>query len=297
MSQSRAVAHGFFYWPKSGIAAVRENGSALLMRIAIVADIHGNLQALHAALARIETMRPDTIVVLGDVVVGSPDSLACWELVKSLKCPVLRGNHERYVFDLGTERAPAEWNTPQFGPVQFAAKQLAAVRQELAALPTFFRLTEAPDVLFVHGSLRSDTDLVFPYTSDAEIEPMFAGASERWLMRGHNHYAGVRLWGERRIVTVGSVGLPLDGTPAAQFSLLEWFGKDWSVQQYAVPYDVDAAVRRFSESGYLDEAGPMARLFMREVETASLHIVPFLKWRKTFANVELAEAVQQFLRR
>jgi predicted phosphodiesterase len=272
------------------------------MRIALIADIHGNLLALEAALAAVERLQPDRLLVLGDIVVGSPDSLACWRRVKALGCPVLRGNHERYVCDLGTERARPEWSLPQFGPVQFAAAQLGeTVRRELAVLPIAIRLPEAPDVLFVHGSARNDSDLVFPYTSEAELRPMFAGAPERWLVRGHNHYAGVRLWGERRIVTVGSVGLPLDGTPSAQFSMLEREGEDWSVQQYSVSYDIAAAVRRFKESGYLEAAGPMARLFMREIETAAFHILPFLKWQKACAtrgkSLPLAEAVELFLRR
>ncbi|MFT3870132.1 MAG: metallophosphoesterase family protein [Nibricoccus sp.] len=268
------------------------------MRIAVLADIHGNLLALKAALVHVETLHVDRIVVLGDIVVGAPDSLACWELVKSLGCPVLRGNHERYVFDLGTDRASPEWSTAQFGPVHFAASQLGEqMRRELAALPTTLWLPEAPDVLFVHGSARNDTDLIFPYTSEAEIEPMFAGATERWLLRGHNHFAGVRFWGKRRIVTVGSVGLPLDGTPGAQYSVLENSGADWSVRQYSIPYDIEAAVRRFKDSGYLDEAGPMARLFMREVETAAFHVMPFLKWWKTNAAYPLADATEQFFRR
>ena len=94
------------------------------MRIAIIADIHGNLAALEAVLARIAGLRIDRVVVAGDVVVGAPDSLKCWERVRGLDCPVLRGNHERYVFDLGTERAKPEWSTRQFGPVQYAAAQL-----------------------------------------------------------------------------------------------------------------------------------------------------------------------------
>ncbi len=272
------------------------------MRIALIADIHGNLHALEAALAHIEKLRVDRTVVLGDIVVGAPDSLACWQRIKALRCPTLRGNHERYVFDLGTERGKPEWSQPQFGPVQAAAAQLGeTTRRELAALPTTIRLPETSDILFVHGSARNDTDLVFPYTSDDELVPMFADTTERWLIRGHNHYAGVRLWGDRKVITVGSVGLPLDGTPTAQFSLLERTTADWSLQQFSVPYDVAAAVRRYEESGYLAAAGPMARLFRREVETASFHVVPFLKWKNDQAasgkTYPLAEAVDRFLRR
>jgi len=205
------------------------------MRLALIADIHGNLPALEAVLDQIEELHADRVLVLGDIVVGSPDSLACWQRVKALGCPVLRGNHERYVCDLGTERAKPEWSLPQFGPMQYAAAQLGeTARRELAVLPESIRLSEAPDVLFVHASARNDSDLVFPYTSAAELEPMFAGAPERWLIRGHNHYSGVYLWGNRRIVTVGSVGLPLDGTPAAQFTVLERTTGEWAVQQLSV---------------------------------------------------------------
>jgi hypothetical protein len=130
---------------------------------------------------------------------------------------------------------------------------------------------------------------------------MFAGTSERWLIRGHNHYPGIYLWGERRIVTVGSVGLPLDGTPAAQFTVLERRKGDWTVQQFAAAYDVAEALRRFSESDYLEAAGPMARLFMREVETAAFHIVPFLKWQKELSArgeiLPLAGAIERFMQR
>jgi predicted phosphodiesterase len=279
------------------------------MRVAILADIHGNLAALEAVLAQLGRLRVDRVVVAGDVVVGAPDSLACWERVKALRCPVLRGNHERYVFDLGTERARPEWSTPAFGPVQFAAAQLGETnRRELAALPATLRIDGAADLLVVHGSARSDNDLIFPYTGDDEIAPMFAGVDERWIVRGHNHYAGVRLWGNRRIVTCGSVGLPLDGTPKAQFAVMERDGGGdaaWRVEHHAVAYDVGATLRRFRESGCLEAAGPIARLFMREVETAAFHVVPFQAWLAErvraggsgSAGLPLEEAVERFLAR
>lgn len=275
------------------------------MRIAVLADIHGNLPALEAALAEVERLRVDRVVIAGDVAVGSPDSLACWGRVKALNCPVLRGNHERYVCDLGTERGKAEWLSPQFGPVQYAAKQLGdANRRELAGLPLTLRLTEAPDLLFVHASARNDTDLVFPYTRDAQIAPMFEGVSEKWIVRGHNHYAGVYLrTAGQAIVTTGSVGLPLDGTPKAQFVVFERQaqGDAWCFEHHAVAYDLARALRRFVESGYLAAAGPMARLYQREVETAAFHILPFLKFRSEAEQHgetwSLEEAVEEFFRR
>jgi predicted phosphodiesterase len=269
------------------------------MRIAVLADIHGNLPALEEALAEVERSQVDRVIVAGDMVVGSPDSFACWRRVLALGCPIIRGNHERYIFDLDTARAPASWKTPRFGPVHYAAAQFSTEqRRELAALPAYLEFGDCPDLLLTHGSLRSDNDLIFPYTSDAEIAPMFAGHAAPWIARGHNHFASVRLWGDRRIVTVGSVGLPLDGTPAAQFTILERRGKVWDVFHRAIPYDVSATLRRFDETGYLESAGPMASLYRREVETASFTIIPFLAYyRKVSATnpaVKLEDAVSAF---
>lgn len=267
------------------------------MRIAILADIHGNLPALEAALARVAELRIDRLLVAGDLVVGAPDSAACWRRVRALGCPVLRGNHERYVFDFGTPRARPEWATERFGPVRWAAGQFgAAERAELAALPPVLRLPEAPGVLFVHGSPRGDNDLVFPYTSDSELAAKFGGVPEPLVVRAHNHYCGVRDWSGGRIVTAGSVGLPLDGTPAAQFLVIERDGgavAGWRVEHHLARYEVGAALRRFHESGYLETAGPMAELYRREVESAAFHVLPFLTFLGT-GNLPLAEALARF---
>ena len=81
------------------------------MRIAVITDIHGNLVAFEAALDYIQTLGVDQLVIAGDVVNGAPDSAGCWQLAQSLNCPILLGNHERYVIDYGTERADPTWET------------------------------------------------------------------------------------------------------------------------------------------------------------------------------------------
>lgn len=274
------------------------------MRLALIADIHGNLPALEAALAEIETLQPDRLIVAGDIVDGGPDSGACWRRVKALGCPVIRGNHERYVFDYGTPRADPAWTSPQFAPLRFARAELSdAEVAELAALPPVWRDAALPDLLVVHASLRGDNDSIFPYTPDALIDPMFEGIDPavKLIVRGHNHSCSTREWASRRIVTTGSVGLPQDGNPAAQFLLLERSGgsADWRIRHRAVRYDIGATLRRFRESGYLDKAGPLGRLFYREMETGTHQIVPFLRFygaaRSRGVQWTLEDTLRRFL--
>lgn len=273
------------------------------MRLVVLADVHGNLAALEAAVAGAERWRPDLVLVAGDVVDGGPDSAGCWERVKRLGCPVLRGNHERYVFDYESEKADPAWREPHFAPLHVARGELSAEQiAEMAQLPMSWTHEEAPGLLVVHASLRSDADSIFAYSSEEQVEAMFPGLDPgvEVVVRGHNHQCATRAWGRRRIVTSGSVGMAQDGNPAAQFVRLEWRQmQGWSVFHHAVPYDVEATLRRFRESGYLERAGPMGRLFYREVATGTHQVVPFLRFqaarRAAGQAMGLEEAVSRFL--
>lgn len=269
------------------------------MRIAILADIHGNLPAFETALKHLRLQAPDAVVLAGDVVNGSPDSAACWQLACSTGYPMLRGNHERYVADFGTPRAAPEWSTELFTPLQWAIEQLTDEdRRAMAVLPFSLRLPEAPGLFFVHASARDDHDSVLPHTPEEVLERMFEGVPERWIVRAHNHYGQARLWERGVILTCGSVGLALDGNPTAQYLLLDRENGGWRVQHQSVPYDLEATRRRFHDTGYLDATGPMGLLFYREVLTASQQLVPFLRlfnqWKQE-KPISLHQAVTRFL--
>ena len=269
------------------------------MRFAILADIHGNLPAFEAALQHMVEHKPDAVIIAGDVVNGAPDSAECWQLAQSLGCPILRGNHERYTAHFGTSAAAPIWSTEQFAPLHWTVAQFTqAERQAMANLPTCLRLPEAPDLLFVHASARDDHDSIAAYTPETDLYAMFAGVPERWIIRGHNHVGQVRLWERGVLVTCGSVGLPLDGTPTAQYLLLDQGKQGWHVQHQSVAYSLKAAIQRFEDSGYLKAAGPIGRLYLREIITGSHHIVPFLRlygqWCQE-TSITLSQAVDRFL--
>ncbi len=248
-----------------------------MTRLAVLGDVHGNLAALEAVLEHAEQLHIDGFVVIGDVVVGAPDSLACWERVAGLGCPVLRGNHEAYVSIFGTAAADPAWSTPQFAPVAWAVEQLGDVaRRLLGALPFSLILPDLPDVLFVHASLRSDRDNLDTYTPDDVLAAMFPDLSARYVVRGHDHVAATRHWRTHQLITNGSVGIPLSGIPEAQYLILE-VGAAPHVTFYSVPYDVEATLKRFHDTDYLIEAGPTAHLFFREVAFATPQLIPFLR--------------------
>lgn len=269
------------------------------MRIAILADIHGNLPAFEAALKHVSQQKVDQIIIAGDIVVGSPDSDACWTLALSLGCPILRGNHERYVGHFGTTQASPLWSLEQFAPLQWTVDQFSEQdRQRMEQLPLNLRLPEAPNLFVVHASERDDHDTIESHTPEQVLHDMFPSAQARYIIRAHNHFGQVRVWEKGFIITCSSVGLPLDSNPTAQYLLLEQVKNEWKIQHQSVPYPLEATLSRFHDTNYLTSVGPMGHLFYREVVTASHQIVPFLRlfaqWSKQ-EDISLSRAVDRFL--
>lgn len=268
------------------------------MRIVVLADVHGNLPAFEAVVDYLPQLKPDRLVIAGDIVNGAPDSLACWQLVMSLNCPVVRGNHEGYVADFGTDRHNPLWESERFGPLRWTLDQLGAQEMDaIRALPSTFQFDDIPNLLFVHASVRNDRDTVLGYTPVEELEAMFPNVTASYIVRAHNHVCASRFWENRVIVTSGSVGLPLDGRTTAQFLVLDQLDDTWRIQHAAIPYDVEATLKRFETTGYLETAGPMARIYMREVATAGHTLVSFMhtyqKWPDR-EDISLDEAVDRY---
>jgi hypothetical protein len=267
------------------------------MRLALLADIHGNLPAFEAALVHAKSQSPDQILLLGDIVNGCPDSKACWDLAHSLNVPLLRGNHERYLTDWNKPDAPPEWRSERFGPAHWSSCQFT--RAELDAMrdiPIALRLPEFADTLFCHAAPESDNAQAVPFTTEAELAVRFPNLTEHWVFRGHNHHQMVRLWGEKTIVTVGAVGLPLDMNPMAQYAIVDRKPQGgWHITHHAASYDLDTLRQRFRDSGYLSEAGPMARLFYREAITGCPALLPFIQRHAQMGDIPLADAVNLYL--
>ena len=66
------------------------------MKYAIIADIHGNLEAFQTVLADIKSQNITQIVCLGDVVGYNANPKECLEIVRSMNIPCVKGNHDEY---------------------------------------------------------------------------------------------------------------------------------------------------------------------------------------------------------
>jgi predicted phosphodiesterase len=271
------------------------------MRLAVISDIHSNVQALEAVADELERLAPDRVVVAGDFLNRGPQPREVLALLDARGWPLLRGNHEDYLL---SQRDPAQARTETeaaiMQPSQWTARLVWDDLDRIAALPDSLAVA-APDgslALIVHASPRHNRDGIYRFTSDKELAVKLGPAPPPLLCCGHTHQPLVRQFGATLVVNVGSVGLPFTGDWWAQYGLLSWRGGRWEVELRALPYDREATLRAYETGGFLEGGGPLARIIREETLTALPQLGP---WYELFADqvragvLSLDESVERYL--
>jgi hypothetical protein len=242
------------------------------MRLAVITDIHGNIHALEAVLRDIAAQAVDEIVIAGDTVNILLNSKACWDMVTALGCPVLKGNHEYYLYAYGTPDMTSEWMQERFKGLAWLREQFSNTDIHMVqALPMTYRL---PDLLITHASPRSLFANVETDTPADKLREAFGDVGATFIVRGHNHKWYEHRWEDHTLVTVASCGLPLTGRLEAPYLLLEKRDR-WHFKKRFIRYDLEAAVATMDEA-YLEYYGPVGKLFKRELLTGRGHTLPIL---------------------
>jgi putative phosphoesterase len=216
------------------------------MRVAVLADIHGNLPALEAVLREVEEAGVDAVVLAGDLADG-PMPAQTLEALEQLggRAIWVRGNTDRALaeaFDGTFVPSGLAANAP---PEYFAwcANRIGqAHRDRLASLPLSVTLEVdgLGQVAFYHGTARDDNEFILVDSPLSQYQAAFAGTPEPTVVIGHTHMPFDRLADTRRIVNPGSVGLPY-GHAGAAWAVL---GPDVTLRRTA--YDTGAAAAMLS---------------------------------------------------
>lgn len=239
--------------------------------IAVIADVHGNSDALLAVLADIDGQGLETILNLGDHLSGPLAAGETADILLGREMISLRGNHDRYLI----EQAPEE-----MGPSdRVAYGQLSPAHLEwLGALPVLHEISG--EILMCHGTPESDEmywlERVLPtgevaFRDHGGIEAFGAGQDFPLILCAHTHTPrAVRLGDGRLVVNPGSVGLPAyddtepvyhimqTGAPDARYAVVEKVGGDWKVCFKSVPYDATRMAALAREAGRDDWANAVA---------------------------------------
>jgi putative phosphoesterase len=214
------------------------------MRVAVLADIHGNLPALRAVLAELDGEPVDAIVVAGDAV-GGPYPREVLELLASRPERLLwiSGNAEREAV-AAWDGAPTEEDPAGRAAAWSANAFDRRWRDELESWPISVELA---GVRYCHGSPRRDDELLTTQTPDDVLAEALDGVSETVVVGGHTHQQFIRtVPGAPVCVNAGSVGIPYEGRPGAFWLIMDGTGPE--LRETA--YDVDAAIDEMRASAF-----------------------------------------------
>jgi predicted phosphodiesterase len=241
------------------------------MRLAVIADIHGNLPALETVLADVDAAGVDKVWVLGDLAAHGGNPAACVEYIRERHSAnedgfqVIGGNTDRYlVTNARSARRPAEdadgyqryaaqfkvendvlmWGMAQLGweNYEFLGKLIG---KELRLKVDGYGL-----VMGYHAVPGDDEQNILPDTPDEEALDSVLDRPLRLGLYGHIHRQLDRDLGRVRLVNPGSVGMSFETPGQAQYAILTFEGGAVSVDMRRLPYDVDAAVRALHTAGH-----------------------------------------------
>ena len=228
--------------------------------LAIFSDVHSNLEAFQAVIADMNARNVSRSVCLGDVVGYGADPAACLELVRSMQCSVVMGNHDAAASN--ESNLEKTMNVPARAGIEFARQELSREQRDwLAHLP--LTLTEG-DCEFVHGSLDAPEEWWYVLSPD-DVWLHFEAQTRPICFCGHTHAPMFWHWngagkltvrhGEGRIsipaegktlINAGSVGQPRDRNPDACYAIFDPIAR-W-VEFRRIPYDIAKAKGKIADA-------------------------------------------------
>jgi putative phosphoesterase len=223
--------------------------------VAVISDIHANLPALQAALARIEELGIERVYCGGDLVGYGPQPNEVCALVAERAIPTIYGNYDyaiaREQDDCGCAYVTEHERELGRQSVRWTLAHTDAHSKDfMRGLPFDLRFdVGGKTVHLVHGSPRKVNEYLFEDKPASLYERLAAAERDPVLVFGHTHKPWVRSHGGVLFVNCGSVGKPKDGDPRGAFAVLEPARDAVEVTIERVPYDADAVAEEVRRAG------------------------------------------------
>ena len=227
------------------------------MRVAVLSDIHGNVQALEAVMTDVINQKCEHVYCLGDLALAGPQPKEILDYVMTQEnWTVIQGNTDKMIANYGPD--VLEFLEAQY-PIMANAladdvKQLDDLyRAYMSALPPqLSQMIEGNKVLFVHGSPRANNEDILPEMPLEEVEEIIDGTSEKLILCGHTHIpCGYQTNTGQTVVNVGSVGRPMTEKPLACYVVIDFGDGSFELKHRFVPYDNHTAAKIMSSRDFV----------------------------------------------
>ncbi len=216
------------------------------MRVAVMSDIHSNLEAFSEVLKAAGTV--DQYLCLGDIVGYGANPNEVIQLIKRHNMLAVKGNHEDAVITGMTEG----FNPIATFAVEWTEGKLSTEsRAYLSRLPLQLDIElEGFRIHMVHGSPENPLEeYIYRDEPKERLKFFLRMTKSSLLLLGHTHLPMNIEVGDGRVLNPGSVGQPRDGDPRASFAILEMSGRLVECSLLRVEYDIEKAAGKILDAG------------------------------------------------
>ncbi|MDR1706087.1 MAG: metallophosphatase family protein [Clostridiales bacterium] len=303
------------------------------MKYAVISDIHGNYPALEACLKDARGLGVSRFLYLGDYFLDIPYPNEATETVRETAYAAVRGNKEDYLREMNWDRRT--WTFDQFNSLYWNCEQIKQENADyLISLPFaktikddhiymahmasdlfedasavrfgsggyYFRMKEKP---FSHAEFLQHIDETIstnkPFNIKLELMPDGA------YLFGHTHIQWHWSGFGKLILNPGSCGLSLNFDNRAAYSIIEYTGGAWNVDERRVEYDAEGTARVLRESGLYKAAPGFSGVILEQIESAEERVSFLIKTAETeafkrgesgqpFSNAVWREACRRYMR-
>ena len=240
----------------------------LMMRIAVVSDIHGNLTAFEAVLADLREAAPDLILHGGDLAASGSSPREVVDRIRALGWPGVLGNTDEMLFSPEKLRLFAE-QSPRFQPLFPMVEEMAAATRAELGEERLAWLRDLPPVQIleglglVHAKPGDLWRAPAPEDTDEELELAYGPLGRPIAVYGHIHRSFVRRTVHMTVANSGSVSLSYDGDPRAAYLVVDESG----ISVRRVVYDLARELDLLRQSGL-----PHADWIARTIQSGSIQM-------------------------
>ncbi len=227
------------------------------MRIALIGDIHANLEAFEAVLKDAEEQSCTDYICLGDIVGYNPNPVECLEKIREMGCPVVRGNHDE---DAGGHHPLDNMNPIAGQALEWTREQLSEEQREW--LRKIRMVRQVKDFTIVHATLDQPQSWNY-VTNKFDAMSNFSFQFTNLCFHGHTHVPRVFIREQRvtevpaesitlepkmkYFVNVGSVGQPRDGDWRACYVIYDVPSSTLVYRR--VEYDISSTQKKIIAAG------------------------------------------------
>lgn len=222
------------------------------MKIAVISDIHGNVEALSTFLKDVDSENVDTIICLGDLVGYGPYPNEVISLIKEKHILCIKGNYDNSVVD--NEYSYIRETALNIFSLPWTVSELTEEnRLFLKNLPSNIALNiNGKKVLFVHGSPNKINEYLLK-DSDNTLNIMNS-INEDILFCAHTHLPDIKEFNNKLYINCGSIGKPKIGRPNITYCLFNIDAETGiSAKIKEIPYDLKGLIKYMNDLDFPKE--------------------------------------------